>query len=496
MYRLDDDQRRQDRRVHGRVPEAAIVATRSPRRSSALEPADARLGDRPGRLRRQPPGEQGGRRPRASARRSRCKGPVDHDVPVLRVAGPTGRLEAIVFGYACHCTVLELLQVLRRLRRLRPARDLEARYPGAQAMFVAGCGADQNPLPRRTVELAEAYGRRARRGRRRVVVGRRCGRSSGRSRPPYEEIDLAFATLPTREQIEADAKSKDLSVANRAEVLLADDRDRGGSSPRPIPTRSQVWRLGDLTWVFLGGEVVVDYSLRLKRNLGVVAHLGLGLLQRRDGVYPLAPRPQGRGLRGGDGDDLLRPAVVVGRGRRGPDHSTRPSNRARLNAGSKRLGTVTVSRPRPAAGKSSSRGFERADAAASRRRRGRSTNASRKAKTAAGWTPWRARPRPAARAGRDRRRRARRPGEQPGRVVTRPGAGPAACATGRSRPRARRRPGRRRPPTRPKTSQQSGRPARSRPAARPAPRRGPSSRVRLRPRPDRVRAGAERRNAA
>jgi hypothetical protein len=26
--------------------------------------------------------------------------------------------------------------------------------------------------------------------------------------------------------------------------------------------------LGELTWVFLGGEVVVDYSLRLKRNLG------------------------------------------------------------------------------------------------------------------------------------------------------------------------------------------------------------------------------------
>ena len=31
----------------------------------------------------------------------------------------------------------------------------------------------------------------------------------------------------------------------------------------------QVWRLGDdLTWIFLGGEVVVDYSLRLKAELG------------------------------------------------------------------------------------------------------------------------------------------------------------------------------------------------------------------------------------
>ena len=30
----------------------------------------------------------------------------------------------------------------------------------------------------------------------------------------------------------------------------------------------QVWRVGELTWVVLGGEVVVDYALRLKRNLG------------------------------------------------------------------------------------------------------------------------------------------------------------------------------------------------------------------------------------
>src|SRR5262249_24735183 len=34
------------------------------------------------------------------------------------------------------------------------------------------------------------------------------------------------------------------------------------------PYPLQVWRLGELTWIFLGGEVVVDYSLRLKRNLG------------------------------------------------------------------------------------------------------------------------------------------------------------------------------------------------------------------------------------
>ena len=33
-------------------------------------------------------------------------GPVDHDVPVLRIDTPEGKLRAVVFGYACHCTTM------------------------------------------------------------------------------------------------------------------------------------------------------------------------------------------------------------------------------------------------------------------------------------------------------------------------------------------------------------------------------------------------------
>ncbi|HID22886.1 MAG TPA: hypothetical protein EYP14_10875, partial [Planctomycetaceae bacterium] len=31
-------------------------------------------------------------------------GPVDHDVPVLQVKSPAGKLRAVLFGYACHAT--------------------------------------------------------------------------------------------------------------------------------------------------------------------------------------------------------------------------------------------------------------------------------------------------------------------------------------------------------------------------------------------------------
>lgn len=37
-------------------------------------------------------------------------GPVDHDVPVLSVTGADGKLRAILFGYACHCTTLSFYQ--------------------------------------------------------------------------------------------------------------------------------------------------------------------------------------------------------------------------------------------------------------------------------------------------------------------------------------------------------------------------------------------------
>ena len=43
---------------------------------------------------------------------------------------------------------------------------------------------------------------------------------------------------------------------------------RTGRLEPTYPYPVQLWKLDGLTWIFLGGEVVVDYSLRIKRNLG------------------------------------------------------------------------------------------------------------------------------------------------------------------------------------------------------------------------------------
>jgi hypothetical protein len=193
------------------------------------------------------------------------QGPVDHDVPVLRVRGADRKVRAVVFGYACHCTVLSFYKFCGDHAGFAQLA-LESLYPGAQAMFVAGCGADQNPLPRRTVELAERYGNELAQAVRRVAETP-MRPVSGNLDSAYEEIPLRFGTLPTREQVETDAASKNGSVARRALKLLR-TFDKDGKLPETYPYPVEVWRLGDLTWVFLGGEAVVDYSLRLKRNLG------------------------------------------------------------------------------------------------------------------------------------------------------------------------------------------------------------------------------------
>ena len=119
------------------------------------------------------------------------QGPVDHDVPVLKVTGGNGSLLAVVFGYACHCTVLNSYKFCGDYAGFAQV-DLENLHPGAQAMFMAGCGADQNPLPRRTIELAAGYGRQLAESVETTLNGP-LKTIDGSIETGYEEIALAFS---------------------------------------------------------------------------------------------------------------------------------------------------------------------------------------------------------------------------------------------------------------------------------------------------------------
>lgn len=196
----------------------------------------------------------------------KLKGPVDHQVPVLRVTDEKEKLRAVVFGYACHATVLSFMQFSGDYPGFAML-ELEKAHPDAVALFWAGCGADQNPLPRRKVELAEKYGKELATAVEEILK-KEMRPLSGQLRSVYEEIDLPLDELPSRDQILKDTESTNKYIVARAKALLEELKRKGSlSSSYPYPV--QVWQLGDgPALVTLGGEVVVDYSLRLKKELG------------------------------------------------------------------------------------------------------------------------------------------------------------------------------------------------------------------------------------
>jgi len=84
----------------------------------------------------------------------------------------------------------------------------------------------------------------------------------------YEEFPVAFATPPGREELKAQLANQDVYHRNWAEAMLK-ILDRDGRLPSEYPYPLEIWQFSnDLTFIAMGGEVVVDYDLRLKRELG------------------------------------------------------------------------------------------------------------------------------------------------------------------------------------------------------------------------------------
>ena len=191
-------------------------------------------------------------------------GPVDHDVPVLRVDAPEGKLRALLFGYACHNTTLDFYQFCGDYAGFAQ-QYVEQTHPGTVALFMIGCGGDQNPTPRRTLEWAQQHGRTLASSVEAALVGkpRPVG---GPLRVALEEVTLELAGPPSVEQLKQQAKSNDKYERRNAEDLLS--ALEKGTVASTYPYLVHVIQFGDdLTMIGLAGEVVVDYSLRLKKEL-------------------------------------------------------------------------------------------------------------------------------------------------------------------------------------------------------------------------------------
>jgi neutral ceramidase len=193
------------------------------------------------------------------------KGPNDYSVPVLKVADESGNLKVVVFGYACHATVLSTYQLSGDYPGFAQI-EIEKLHPGVTAMFFQGAGADQNPLPRRSVPLARQYGSELA-----AAVERVLSEGMNQLEPQlsaaYSEVNLTFATPPTMEELmkmEQELKGFEQRWATNQIAALKKEGYLRTSYPYPV----EVWKLGDQAVMALGGELVVQYAIDLKKLFG------------------------------------------------------------------------------------------------------------------------------------------------------------------------------------------------------------------------------------
>lgn len=204
-------------------------------------------------------------------------GPVDHSMPLMRVTDTEGNIRALLVNYACHGTTLGPdINEIHGDWMGEAQRILEERHPGAVAMISIGAGGDANPEPRTKMEHTTQHGKAIADEVDRLLAGSLQPITSapiGR----YKEIELPYANVPTVDEL---IEQTNASGARGYYAHLALDRlARGETIPASLTYPIQTWTFGnDLTMVLLAGEVVVDYSHRLKeelndKNLWVTAYV-------------------------------------------------------------------------------------------------------------------------------------------------------------------------------------------------------------------------------
>lgn len=194
-------------------------------------------------------------------------GPVDPSLPLLRVGTPDGKLRAVLVNYACHGTTLGGTTNKIHADWMGEAQKfIEASHPGAIAMVAIGCGADANPNPRGTVELMTKHGQEIAANVEKLLTAQ----LQPLTAPPVAKlkwIELPFAHVST--EAELLEMSKDNSIKGYYSRLALERNARGYEIPATLTYPVQTWTFGDkLAMINLAGEVVVDYAIRLKNELG------------------------------------------------------------------------------------------------------------------------------------------------------------------------------------------------------------------------------------
>jgi putative membrane-bound dehydrogenase-like protein len=202
-----------------------------------------------------------------AANRRTKGGPVDHDLPIMAIYSPEAKLRGVWINYACHCVTLSNNKISGDWAGFA-ADFIEKDQPGCMALVSIGCGADSDPDSGVTgdkVEITQKQGGFVATEVKRLLQNF-LAPLPGKIICQYQTFTLPLGTEPTETQWQERAKKND-AVGYHARVQL-ERLAKGEKLPKEIPYSVQTWTFGDnLAMVFLSGEVVVDYALRLKKEL-------------------------------------------------------------------------------------------------------------------------------------------------------------------------------------------------------------------------------------
>ena len=191
-------------------------------------------------------------------------GPVDHVMPMIRVDDPEGNPRAVWVSYASHCTAFGPADNFMCGDWAGfAAESIKRNHPGAVALVTIGCAANANPFPRTGLSFSRRHGGDIAREVDRLleIPGRPL---PGQIRCRLVQASLPYDALPTREAWTA-AAEEESAAGYHARKWIA-RMDSGEKVPEALSYPVQGWSFGDeLAIVFLAGEVVTDYAVRLRR---------------------------------------------------------------------------------------------------------------------------------------------------------------------------------------------------------------------------------------
>ena len=196
------------------------------------------------------------------------KGPVDHSVPVLAVFTPGGDLKVVLFGYACHNTVMDFYKWSGDYAGYAQIA-LERSHPGATcacfSLWVAAAIKIRCPGARCTClnAMATCWPRRSRKC---------CSRIRARWRPscaPRSKCSRFISGPRQRKPNSRNCKPPVPPSFNAGPRACWRNSKWASRSSANTNIRCKPRQLGGRQLLLtLGGEPVVDYSLRFKGRFG------------------------------------------------------------------------------------------------------------------------------------------------------------------------------------------------------------------------------------